>query len=600
MVTYSLNFTPAKPIQLWAMGENTYIHARGGYAGCPIDDISAAGKYCYLKAYYGDGEKDYIISQPFKVSDNSGSSSANYQFTAQPQDITYGETNVVKYSLNFTPTQPVQLWAMGENAYIHARGGYAGCPVEDGSAAGKYCYLKVYYGNGEKDYITSQPFEVNNNCAFTTQPKDIIYGESNVLTYSLNFTPAKPIQLWAMGENTYIHARGGYAGCPIDTDDIAGKYCYLKAYYGSGERDFIISRCFNVYEPCTVTFNANGGSGTMEDITVKKDGAYKLPECDFTAPTNTGFYKWRIKGKLYSAGDEVEISDNTVLYATWYVKEVRKRVTEPTIGAMPDNTMTDDTVVINGEPVKFEDYTIVLYSNYGDELGALLSEPFKMKTRYNFVAHLSLNSNNSYYYSDDTHYYINGEEASLDTSKSGIKYAIINYTFPPMKYQQLVFDKEKSKFEVGGTLYFDTEIFESIFNEISAASDEAVEAVLIDEYWEYKWYADDELVYTSTSIADDTFTVPYDCSGKTVYAVLEVGDQTAKSEEVSIPVCYYKGDIDHDGYVTDKDATLLLKYINGIHTLTENQKSAAKATDSTKAEPDMLDAVWILKNKTSA
>ena len=92
----------------------------------------------------------------------------DYQFTAQPQDITYGETNVVKYSLNFTPTQPVQLWAMGENAYIHARGGYAGCPVEDGSAAGKYCYLKVYYGNGEKDYITSQLFKVNNNCAFTT------------------------------------------------------------------------------------------------------------------------------------------------------------------------------------------------------------------------------------------------------------------------------------------------------------------------------------------------------------------------------------------------------------------------------------------------
>ncbi|MBR1735946.1 MAG: hypothetical protein IJ736_02855, partial [Firmicutes bacterium] len=159
---------PTQPVQLWAMGENAYIHARGGYAGCPVEDGSAAGKYCYLRAYYGNGEKDYIISQPFKVSDNSGNSSANYQFTAQPQDITYGETNVVKYSLNFTPTQPVQLWAMGENAYIHARGGYAGCPVEDGSAAGKYCYLKVYYGNGEKDYITSQLFKVNNNCAFTT------------------------------------------------------------------------------------------------------------------------------------------------------------------------------------------------------------------------------------------------------------------------------------------------------------------------------------------------------------------------------------------------------------------------------------------------
>ena len=400
--------------------------------------------------------------------------------------------------------------------------------------------------------------------------------------------------IYTRGQNSDIIISGCEFMEPTDVDIETNLYKGKTIFDTNGAvvQDILIS------PSCTVAFNGNGGTGTMESKKISTLVEYILPECTFTAPTNTGFYKWRINGKLYSAGDEVEISDNTVLYATWYVKEVRKKVTEPTIGAMPDNTMTDDTVVINGEPVKFEDYTTVLISNYGDELANPLSEPFKMKTQYNFVAHLSLNSNNSYYYSDDTHYYINGEEASLDTINSGIKYAIINYTFPPMKYQQLVFDKEKSKFEVGGTLHFDTEIFESIFNEISAGSDEAINAVFEDGYWEYKWYADDKLVYTSKNTDDNTYTVSYDCSGKTIYAVLKVGDQTAKSEEVSIPVYYKKGDIDHDGYVTDKDATLLLKYISGTYTLTENQKSAAKATDSTKAEPDMLDVVWILNNKT--
>ena len=117
----------------------------------------------------------------------------------------------------------------------------------------------------------------------------------------------------------------------------------------------------------------------------------------------------------------------------------------------------------------------------------------------------------------------------------------------------------------------------------------------LDKNWHYDWYADGKLVKAN---GGTSFEVPYDCSGKTVYAVLVLADQRAKSEEVSIPVYYYKGDIDHDEYVTDKDAAYLLKYLSGTYTLTENQKSAAKATDSTKAEPDMLDVVWILNNKT--
>ena len=41
------------------------------------------------------------------------------------------------------------------------------------------------------------------------------------------------------------------------------------------------------------------------------------------------------------------------------------------------------------------------------------------------------------------------------------------------------------------------------------------------------------------------------------------------------------------------------KYISGKYTLTENQKTAAKATDSTKEDPDMLDVIWILNYKTA-
>ncbi|MBR1735947.1 MAG: InlB B-repeat-containing protein, partial [Firmicutes bacterium] len=351
-----------------------------------------------------------------------------------------------------------------------------------------------------------------------------------MLRYSLNFTPAKPIQLWAMGENTYIHARGGYAGCPIDTDDIAGKYCYLKAYYGSGERDFIISRCFNVYEPCTVTFNANGGSGTMEDITVKKDGAYKLPECDFTAPTNTGFYKWRINGKLYSAGEEVKINDNTVLYATWYVKEVKKEVTAPTIGATPVNTVQNYTYTVNGETVTLNDYSTVLTSGYNTP------NAFEANNAYTITVYLSINGN-EYYYSDDTKYYINGELAILDNEKSSIKTAYLTYTFPRLTYGGLKYDTDNSVFEVDGTIKLDDYVCASVAEDISEKSDSAMESYLDGDY-HYEWYAGNDLLYTGTSDTDTSFKVPKSASGRKIYAVLTIGDQTAQSEEVAIPVYY--------------------------------------------------------------
>ncbi|MBQ8942742.1 MAG: hypothetical protein IJ062_13005 [Firmicutes bacterium] len=92
----------------------------------------------------------------------------------------------------------------------------------------------------------------------------------------------------------------------------------------------------------------------------------------------------------------------------------------------------------------------------------------------------------------------------------------------------------------------------------------------------------------------------YSYSGKTIYAVLSIANQFIYSEELVIPTIIIKGDIDRDQKVTDKDAVLLLKYISGTYTLTENQKSAAKVTDSAKSEPDMLDVIWILNNKTAA
>ena len=71
-------------------------------------------------------------------------------------------------------------------------------------------------------------------------------------------------------------------------------------------------------ESCSVTFDANGGSGEMDPVSVNKGAEYELPACSFTAPEGKEFDKWD-KGAV---GDKITISVDTVIKALWKDKAV--------------------------------------------------------------------------------------------------------------------------------------------------------------------------------------------------------------------------------------------------------------------------------------
>ena len=68
---------------------------------------------------------------------------------------------------------------------------------------------------------------------------------------------------------------------------------------------------------CTITFNGNGGSGSMEPVTVKAETNYILPECGFTAPTDQEFKAWEIGGTEYKVGDSYTVLVDTEIKALW-------------------------------------------------------------------------------------------------------------------------------------------------------------------------------------------------------------------------------------------------------------------------------------------
>ena len=68
----------------------------------------------------------------------------------------------------------------------------------------------------------------------------------------------------------------------------------------------------------TITFDPNGGTGTMQPMKVKAGEEFELPKCTFTPPKGKEFAGWLAEnGKVYPAGDIVYSTGDSVLKATW-------------------------------------------------------------------------------------------------------------------------------------------------------------------------------------------------------------------------------------------------------------------------------------------
>ena len=71
---------------------------------------------------------------------------------------------------------------------------------------------------------------------------------------------------------------------------------------------------------CILTYEANGGTGAMDNGSVKSGFSIKLSTCDFER-TNFAFVGWCLDsegtGEKYAEGDSIKITEDTKIYAIW-------------------------------------------------------------------------------------------------------------------------------------------------------------------------------------------------------------------------------------------------------------------------------------------
>ena len=101
-------------------------------------------------------------------------------------------------------------------------------------------------------------------------------------------------------------------------------------------------------EQYVVTYDANGGSGTMSGDTATADVAFTLPQNGFTSPDGKDFEAWSVNGTNYQPGDTYVFTADTTVFAVW-------KDTPPI--ETPQIVIADQTVVSNSTfdvPVRFK------------------------------------------------------------------------------------------------------------------------------------------------------------------------------------------------------------------------------------------------------
>ena len=102
----------------------------------------------------------------------------------------------------------------------------------------------------------------------------------------------------------------------------------------------------------TVSFDANGGTGTMASATVEEYSDYNAPACGFTAPKGLVFGGWEVGSMTYMPGEAVKITRTTTMKAIWEDEKGYTITYDKNIENLR-KLLNDTTATVNGDTRSF-------------------------------------------------------------------------------------------------------------------------------------------------------------------------------------------------------------------------------------------------------
>lgn len=185
------------------------------------------------------------------------------------------------------------------------------------------------------------------------------------------------------GQTSNLSSSGGTITINVPSGSSGTKYVGFfmsgNAYfpyvgdYGRPNVGAVITSLTAVEKGYTLTYNANGGSGTPSSVS-----GVTSTTISSTIPTRTGydFLGWSVSSTAttasYVAGDPITLSDNTTLYAVWKIKTYSIQYNANGGSGVPssqtkthDVALTLSTTRPTKNPVSAGNYTVNLNANGG-------------------------------------------------------------------------------------------------------------------------------------------------------------------------------------------------------------------------------------------
>ena len=133
----------------------------------------------------------------------------------------------------------------------------------------------------------------------------------------------------------------------------------------------------------TVSFDSNGGSGTMPSATVFQGESVRLPKCAFTPPAGMSFVAWQIGGKEYKKYSYYTPGANVTAKAIWTDKYIRQSKAVMTPASINNTICANDLVFTSSEPSK---YTVSLWRVFDLTDSSLNTDNLQYPKNKNFVS----------------------------------------------------------------------------------------------------------------------------------------------------------------------------------------------------------------------
>ncbi|GEM_PF-2312509 len=323
----------------------------------------------------------------------------------------------------------------------------------------------------------------------------------------------------------------------------------------------------------TISFDPNGGGGSMDTEEICQGDIFTFPRCKFTPPSNKEFDCWLAPigdKETYDVGDTVIYpgEKNICLTARWkYKKYTVEFDTGEVCTPPPEQYVTyGEYATDNGDPVADG------YNFMGWYYDSEYSQQFSF---YNKIT-------------ENTILYAKWEEIGNGV---GFSYDYSGYDTENRKMLKVYY---------GDDLYFTTTMtagtafgYYMVVNgdTYSLTYSDGYHPFVIDDSTQVMRRIDGERIYYNAKSFIKPDNTVY------IYSMRFVEGRRYFTSAYELDILYHPGDIDASGKVGDADAEMLLKHIVGIEALDSEQLERAELNND--GEIDILDVIGILKNKTA-